>query len=212
MRSKKNLVGLCLAFALMSFGIAQNAINEIITEEKVVSSPVPFTTIYEFSRDVGKGRIIEHQKGKAGEVRKTFRIEKSPDGKELSCKLVSTEKVEATPRVMRIGKSGYATSRGSFTGRKVLTMESTAYLPSAGLKRPTFKTKMGIRAAYGVVAVDPKVIPLGTHLYIEGYGFAYACDTGGAIKGNKIDVCIEDARAVRQWGRRKVKVHILSAR
>lgn len=212
MRSNKKLVGLCLAFALMTLGIAQNRADEIKTEEKVVSTAIPFTTKYELSRDVGKGRIIEHQKGKKGEVKKTFKIELSPDGKEISRKLIKTEKVEPTPRVMRIGKDGYSTSRGSFSGRKVLTMESTAYLPSAGRKNPTFKTAMGIRAAYGVVAVDPRVIPLGTYLFVEGYGFAYACDTGGAIKGNKIDVCIEGAQAVRQWGRRKVKVHILSAR
>jgi 3D (Asp-Asp-Asp) domain-containing protein len=65
-----------------------------------------------------------------------------------------------------------------------------------------------MQAQFGVVAVDPKVIPLRTLLFVEGYGFAIAADTGGAIKGNKIDVCIPDRRRIYEWGRRKVTVYI----
>lgn len=62
----------------------------------------------------------------------------------------------------------------------------------------------------GYVAVDPTVIPLGTRLYIEGYGYALAADTGGDIKGMKADVFLETERAARKWGRRhRVKVWIL---
>ena len=66
-----------------------------------------------------------------------------------------------------------------------------------------------------IVAVDPKVIPLGTKLYIQSldgtkdYGFAIAEDTGGAIKGNKIDLFFESSEQVYKFGRRKVKVYIL---
>ena len=65
------------------------------------------------------------------------------------------------------------------------------------------------------MAVDPRVIPLGTRLYVQSldgssdYGFAVAEDTGGAIKGNKIDLFFETAEQVRQFGRRRVKVYIL---
>jgi 3D (Asp-Asp-Asp) domain-containing protein len=60
------------------------------------------------------------------------------------------------------------------------------------------------------VAVDPKVIPLGTNLYIEGYGYAVAADTGGAIKGNKIDLCFEESNSeLRKFGRKNVTVYIL---
>lgn len=60
-----------------------------------------------------------------------------------------------------------------------------------------------------VIAVDPSVIPLGTKLYVEGYGYAVAGDTGGAIKGQKIDVFFNNNSAALQWGRRTVKVKIL---
>ena len=60
-----------------------------------------------------------------------------------------------------------------------------------------------------VIAVDPSVIPLGTKVYVEGYGYATAADTGGAIKGNKIDVFIPSHSAAMSWGKRQVEVQIL---
>lgn len=72
-----------------------------------------------------------------------------------------------------------------------------------------------MKAGPGVVAVDPRVIPLGTRLYIAStdgtadYGYALPGDTGGAIKGNKIDLFFSTASQVRQFGRRNVTVYIL---
>ncbi|MBI4733746.1 MAG: 3D domain-containing protein [Rubrobacteridae bacterium] len=66
-----------------------------------------------------------------------------------------------------------------------------------------------MRAQKGVVAVDPRVIPLGTRLYIEGYGEAIAADTGGAIKGNRIDLCYNTPGECFKFGRQTVKVHVL---
>ncbi|MET3697564.1 3D (Asp-Asp-Asp) domain-containing protein [Bacillus oleivorans] len=60
-----------------------------------------------------------------------------------------------------------------------------------------------------VISVDPSVIPLGSKVYVEGYGYATAADTGGAIKGNKIDVFIPDYEEAVQWGRKQVKVTII---
>ena len=60
-----------------------------------------------------------------------------------------------------------------------------------------------------MVAVDPQVIPLGTRLYVEGYGYARALDVGPAITGNKIDVFLETAEEARRWGVRRVKVFVL---
>jgi 3D (Asp-Asp-Asp) domain-containing protein len=60
-----------------------------------------------------------------------------------------------------------------------------------------------------VIAVDPRVIKLGTKVYVEGYGYAIAGDTGGAIKGNKIDLFMPNHASALKWGRRTVKIKIL---
>ncbi len=60
-----------------------------------------------------------------------------------------------------------------------------------------------------VIAVDPSVIPLGTKVYVEGYGYAIAGDTGGSIKGNKIDVFFPSKSEAYKWGRKQVKIKIL---
>ena len=94
--------------------------------------------------------------------------------------------------------------------KKKIVMRGTAYDPSAGKW-----TASGTRARVGAVAVDPRVIPLGTKLYIESadgfptYGFAVAEDTGGAIKGNRIDVFYNSRSQALRFGRRNVVVYIL---
>lgn len=91
---------------------------------------------------------------------------------------------------------------------KTLTMESTAYyghgITAMGLKP--------IRDPNGIstVAVDPSVIPLGSKVYVSGYGVAIASDTGGAIKGNIIDVFLNSYEECMSWGRRQVTVQILA--
>ncbi|GEN85091.1 hypothetical protein SLU01_34030 [Sporosarcina luteola] len=60
-----------------------------------------------------------------------------------------------------------------------------------------------------VIAVDPDIIPLGTKVYVEGYGYAVAGDTGGAIQGNKIDVFFPTKSEAYKWGRKAVKIKIL---
>ena len=60
-----------------------------------------------------------------------------------------------------------------------------------------------------MVAVDPKVIPLGTILYVEDYGIAIAGDTGGAIKGHDIDLFMNTRSEARSFGRRDKEVYIL---
>ena len=91
--------------------------------------------------------------------------------------------------------------------RRVLTMEASAYSsddPGCGLY-----TARGSRLAKGLVAVDPNVIPLGSRLYIPGYGPALADDTGGAIRGHKIDLAYNSRSEALQFGRRQVNVYIL---
>ena len=72
-------------------------------------------------------------------------------------------------------------------------------------------TATGVRCTYGAVAVDPRLIPLGSKLYIEGYGYGFACDTGGAIKGKHIDLAFNSARAAMNNGKRRTKVWILAS-
>ncbi len=88
-------------------------------------------------------------------------------------------------------------------GGRTLVCGSTAYCLYG-------RTATGTSVCRGTVAVDPRVIPLGTRLYIEGYGYATARDTGGAIVGNKIDVWFPSLGECYQWGYRHVKVTILN--
>ena len=66
-----------------------------------------------------------------------------------------------------------------------------------------------MRGGFGVVAADPNVIPLHMRLYIENYGYAIAGDTGGGIRGYKIDLYLGSTEVYRAWGRREVQVWIL---
>lgn len=98
---------------------------------------------------------------------------------------------------------------------KALTMTSTAYCSCKKCtgKEPGDKgygiTSSGTKAERGTVAVNTKQIPYGTKLYVEGYGFATAEDTGGAIKKNRIDLFMESHEKALQHGRKKVTVYIL---
>ena len=119
-------------------------------------------------------------------------------------------------------KDVFTNNRGDFTARKAIKMVATAYEagPRSTGKSPGDKgygiTASGARAKRGTVAVDPRVIPLGTKLYVKSltpgvpdYGFAIAQDTGGAIKGNKIDLFMDTVWECLQFGRRPVMVYIL---
>jgi 3D (Asp-Asp-Asp) domain-containing protein len=156
------------------------------------------------------------RKGKQGEKEVTIKMVYE-DGKEVSKKIVS-EKVLSEPvnGVVEEGvKTTLVTSRGQINFSKAISMSATAYdatFESCG-KHPGDPqygiTYSGLKVRPGIVAVDPRVIPLGTWLYVDGYGEALAADIGGAIKGNKIDLYYESPADVRKFGRRPVKVYIL---
>ena len=111
------------------------------------------------------------------------------------------------PTIIRTGVSGMEMAKSHGQIKQVLTMEATAYLPTDGGGDGI--TASGIEAKHGIVAVDPNVIPLGTKLYIPGYGEALAADTGGDIVGARIDVVMEDYGEAMQFGRRTVEVYVL---
>ena len=176
---------------------------------KTLSTPIPFKVEYEFSRTVGPGRLVTAKKGVPGRIEKIYRVH-FKNGKPVSKTLVETRRTEPEPELVLMGRYGFDTSRHKFTRSKVVEMNASAYDPSAGRgSRATFRTSTGLKAQYGVVAVDPKVIPMGTKLFIEGYGFAIAADKGSAIKGKRIDLCFNSRSQCFQFGRKRVRVHIL---
>lgn len=67
-----------------------------------------------------------------------------------------------------------------------------------------------ISGGMSTIAVDPSVIPLGSKVYVDGYGYAIAADTGSAIKGNIIDLYLNSASECDSWGRRQVNVLIVA--
>jgi 3D (Asp-Asp-Asp) domain-containing protein len=91
-------------------------------------------------------------------------------------------------------------SRGA---ERVMMMEATAYTWTGN------RTASGTWPAVGTAAVDPEVIPLGTKLYIEGYGPAVALDTGGDIQGQIIDLYMDSYQECIEWGRRQVEVRVM---
>jgi uncharacterized protein YabE (DUF348 family) len=173
------------------------------------------------SMDMGQYRIVNE--GKDGVREKTYMVEYQ-DGKEVK-RLLVDHKVVVNPedKVVEHGTIPiYTTSRGeNFRYKKVMEMRATAYTASyedtgKTPDHPEFGiTYTGMRVKKGVVAVDPKVIPLGTRLYVEGignvpdYGYAIAADIGSAVKGDIIDLYMDDSTAVKRWGVKKVKVYIL---
>ncbi|MEI4831886.1 3D domain-containing protein [Bacillus sp. FJAT-53711] len=111
-----------------------------------------------------------------------------------------------------------STSNGSpVQGGREMYVEATAYTadPSENGKQPGehVYSKMGHdltgNPGMKLIAVDPSVIPLGSRVYVEGYGTAIAGDTGSAIKGHKIDVFMPDKASSNAWGRKQVRVVIL---
>lgn len=91
-------------------------------------------------------------------------------------------------------------------GRK-LTVFATGY--SDAEPYTTGTTCTGDRCRHGVIAVDPKVIPLGTRLYVPGYGYGVACDTGGMINGNHVDLYFDTLAEMNAWGARTVTIIVL---
>lgn len=104
-------------------------------------------------------------------------------------------------------KSFGQVSRGS----RVLTMVATGYDDSYECNYPYYgaPSYIGLPLARGIIATDPKVIPMGTRLYVEGYGMGIAADQGNAIKGNRIDLFFDTRQEALNWGMRTVKVTIL---
>jgi 3D (Asp-Asp-Asp) domain-containing protein len=200
--------------------IKGNTIIDVIrVEEKLVKQEMKmdFTNQVSKSDKLYKGLVKVVKKGSPGlkelEIKVIFET-----GKEVKREIAS-EKILKEPingMIEEGTRSTFISSRGQVTRFvRALAMTATAYdatFESCG-KHPDHPyygiTYSGLKVKPGIVAVDPKVIPLGTYLYVEGYGEALAADIGGAIKGNRVDLYYESPKDVARYGKKAVKVYIL---
>ena len=123
-------------------------------------------------------------------------------------KATTTNAATSTPKA---STSQQADASTSSSVARTLTMEATAYTAfCSGCSGVTANgTDLHANPNARVIAVDPSVIPLGTKVWVEGYGEAIAADTGGAIKGNRIDVYVQTNDQAYAWGRKSVTVKVL---
>lgn len=187
----------------MTIELSSTLVREVTTYEKVEKS-----IEYRDTKELAKGTERVIQEGSDGLVEvvseETYVGGVLTDTKEISRSVV-TEPVNAI--VERGTTSMVSTPEGDFKYDNTLTVVATGYTQYDEGCDST--TATGTAAVRGVVAVDPSVIPLGTKLYIPGYGIATAEDTGGAINGNRIDLCYNSVNEAFNWGRRTVTVYIL---
>ncbi|MGO8670499.1 MAG: 3D domain-containing protein [Capsulimonadaceae bacterium] len=191
------------------------AITRIRYKQITETSIIPFRTIFRMSHELPPGQVGNYSPGRNGELIKRYELTYINDklsSRRFVGQRMAMEPVDAvTYGGIRIRMAQALPSRsGAYTRLRSVEMVATGYSPYEGSGSGRCAT--GMRAGYGVVAVDPRVIPLGTRLYIEGYGYAVAGDTGGAIKGHRIDLGHTTYREASAVGRRHVRVWILDQR
>lgn len=190
--------------------VAGMNIRAVTLSEKIEEQELPdlYQVVRQPDSTLEKGVEETVQAGENGLKKATVRV-KFEDGIKVSTDVLSEiVAVSSKPQIIRVGtRDTVDTSRGAMRFRNIHYMEATAYLPTDGSAQGL--TATGIAARHGIVAVDPDVIPLGTRVFIPGYGLALAADTGGAIVGDKIDLCVESSSEAWRFGRRTVKVYVL---
>jgi len=184
-------------------------VTRVREETKISNEISPFCIIWR-KKLVGHLRPVELQKGiqksKYSEVRTVFR-----DGIEREKVVVKARETNSTLyRLVLLNKDGWAESIYDLSKCRKLKMVATAYYPGDPLAwKDGTVTFLGQKMQRGIVAVDPKVIPLRTRLYIPGYGYAYAGDTGSAIKNRRIDLGVNNAEEEKSYMHKPVTVYIL---
>ncbi len=173
---------------------------------------------YVASNDMYAGEEKVLTEGVEGEKVYTFRV-RLEDDVEVSREFIGEEVTkQPVTKVIAYGtKSTMETSRGTVAYSKVLDVVATAYTNDAKWGDSIAFSSMlgGLRTRWGVIAVDPSVIAPGTKVYVKSidgladYGFAIAGDTGGSIKGNRIDLWMDNDPLCNIWGVRSVEVYIL---
>ena len=143
----------------------------------------------------------EQQAKAMEEAQKKAAEEKAQKQKQQQVQQTSTKTVD---------NSEAATSADNVSGSKTLTMSATAYSTEANGMGTYSATGINLKQHPSCVAVDPSVIPLGSIIWVSGYGVSVAGDTGTAIKGNVIDLHFATVAQSMAWGRRTVTVKILN--
>lgn len=177
------------------------------------TEPIPYKTVFKMSQAVPAGHIEAGRTGRPGARTTTFvvsYVNDQPTQRKMIAQAVTQQPVpQETLAGIRTRAARALPSRGGeYQRTRCLELTATGYSPYEGSSQGLCAT--GMRAGYGVVAVDPRLIPLGTRLYVEGYGYAVAGDTGGAIKGHRIDLGHTTYREAADVGRKHVRVWVLS--
>ncbi|MBS9350203.1 G5 and 3D domain-containing protein [Listeria welshimeri] len=174
----------------------EKVVREGKTGEKVIEYKVTFENGKEKKRDIIKENITSAKTDKV--------VVRGTKEKAVVSKIANAKPAK---KVTTTNTSSHKSSSKAPSNGKTFTMESTAY--SGGGVTAT-GINLSANPGMKVVAVDPSIIPLGSRVWVEGYGEAIAGDTGGAIKGNIVDVYFSNESSCYSWGRRTVTVKVLN--
>ncbi|WP_286197915.1 G5 and 3D domain-containing protein [Bacillus sp. ISL-34] len=198
---------------------AENTVNVVRIEKvtDVVEEPVDFAVITKKDDSLSKGKEKIVKEGKDGLISKKYEVVKE-NGKEVKRELLSEKVVnKKQDKVVTVGTrttvaqaSRGVTNVSSSSGKEIY-VSSTAYTASCKGCSGVTSTGVDLKSNPGakIIAVDPSVIPMGSKVYVDGYGYAVAADKGGAIKGNRIDVFFSSKNDAYRWGVKRVKVRVL---
>ena len=173
-------------------------IQRVTTKQETVEEDVKFNTIEKDDSSMNQGESKVVTEGVNGKDKVTYEITYI-DGVESERKEVSRETVTAA--VDKVIANGTKISFDGKSYSRKLVVKAYSYTGGG-------RTAMGTKARVGEIAVDPRVIPLGSKVYIEGVGARIAEDTGGNIKGNTIDIYMNTLAECRRWGARTVTIYI----
>lgn len=182
-------------------------------EEKTVTEKesIGFETVVKEDSSLESGVKKKTQEGSNGEKEITMKVVME-DGMEVSREVVESKVIkEPVDEVLVKGTmEKLVLSRGNsnINYKKSMVVEATAYSGDGITATGTVPKRNP--GGLSTIAVDPRVIPLGTKVYVEGYGYAVAEDTGGAIKNNIIDLFLNSASECKTWGRRNVNLYIIA--
>ncbi len=173
-------------------------VQRVTKEEEQVEEATEFKTVKEDDAELNKGTTEVAQNGKKGKDLVTYLVTYT-SGEETAREEIGRKTIKKP--VDKIVHVGIREHIDGFAYTRKEVFQATAYTGGG-------RTASGTRARVGEIAVDPRVIPLGTTVYVEGFGPLRAEDTGGAIKGHIIDIYMSSSSACRSWGRRSVTVYL----